>query len=117
MRVSIQIDLMNLLSEFLTIHPGIVGLHVGALDFAIFNYQCITLATVLAEDGSALEGEVEVFVELTGWITQESDLCFERRNQWEVDNKSEGRMCVHQSWRWGQGLHPRLSCYTIYQCL
>ena len=85
MHVSIQTDLMDILFESLTVHSSIVGLHVGALDFAIFNHQCITLATVLAEDGSALEGEVKVFVELTGWITQESDLCFERRNQWEVE--------------------------------
>ena len=60
----------------LTVHSGVVGLHVGALDLAIFNHQCITLATVLAEDGGALEGEVEVFVELTGWIAQEADLRF-----------------------------------------
>ena len=77
MRVSIQIDLMNIFFlKSLTVHSRVVGLHVGALDLAIFNHQCITLATVLAEDGSALKGEVEVFVELTGGITQEADLCF-----------------------------------------
>ena len=76
MHVSIQIDLKDILFERLTIHSGVVGLHVGALNFAIFNHQCITLATVLAEDGRALKGEVEVFVELTGRITQEANLCF-----------------------------------------
>ena len=74
MLVSIQIDLIDILFERLTVHSGVVGLHVGALDFAIFNHQCITLATVLAEDGGALKGEIEIFVELTGWITQEADL-------------------------------------------
>ena len=74
MRVSTQVDLIGILFEPLTVHSGVVGLHVGALDFAIFNHQCITLATVLAEDGSTLKGEIEIFVELTGWITQEADL-------------------------------------------
>ena len=76
MRVSIQIVLMNIHFEPLTVHSGVVRFHVGTLDFAIFNYQCITLATVLAKDGRALKGEIEVFVELTGWITQEADLRF-----------------------------------------
>ena len=78
MRDSIQLNLVNILFEQLTVHSGVVRLHVSALDLAIFNHQCITLATVLAEDGSALEGEVKVFVELTGWITQETDLVFSK---------------------------------------
>ena len=69
---------MNITKPFkmLTVDTGIVGLHVGTLDFPILSHQCITLATVLAKDGSTLEKEVEVFGELAGWITQEADLVF-----------------------------------------
>ena len=100
----------------LTLDSGIVGFHVGALDFAILNHQRVTLATVLTEDSSAIEGEVEVFGELTGRVTQEADLYFlktesvGRRMAW----RGEGReFVIHQSWRWGQESHPRLSCYTV----
>ena len=57
-----------------TVHPSIVRLHVGALDLPIFDYQGITLATIVPEDCGALESEVEVFGELTGWVTKEADL-------------------------------------------
>ena len=61
----------------LTVDSGIVRLHVSALDFAILSHQCVTLTTVLAEDGGTLKSEVKIFVELTGWIPKEADLCLE----------------------------------------
>lgn len=47
---------------------------MGALDFAILNHQCITLATVLTEDSSTVKSEVEVLGELTGRIAKKADL-------------------------------------------
>ena len=57
-----------------TVHSSIVRLHVSALDLPVFDYQGITLATIVPEDCRALESEVEVFGELTGWVTEEADL-------------------------------------------
>lgn len=57
-----------------TVHSSIVRLHVSALDFPVFDHQGITLATVVSEDCGTLESELEVFGELTGWVTEEPDL-------------------------------------------
>lgn len=57
-----------------TVHSSIVRLHVSALDLPVFDYQGITLATIVPEDCGTLESEVEVFGELTGWVTEEADL-------------------------------------------
>ena len=57
-----------------TVHPSIVRLHVSTLDLPVFDYQGIPLATIVPEDCGTLESEVEVFGELTGWITEEADL-------------------------------------------
>lgn len=62
----------DLLSSGL-IDSSVVGLHMGALDFAILNHQCITLATVLTEDSSTVKSEVEVLGELTGRIAKKAD--------------------------------------------
>lgn len=58
----------------LTIDPGVVGLHMDALDFAILSHQCVTFATVLTKDGSTLKRELEVLGKLTGRITKKADL-------------------------------------------
>ena len=47
---------------------------MSALDLPVFDYQGITLATVIPEDCRTVESEVEVFGELTGWVTEEADL-------------------------------------------
>ena len=47
---------------------------MSALDLPVFDYQGITLATIIPEDCRTVEGEVEVFGELTGWVTEEADL-------------------------------------------
>ena len=47
---------------------------MSALDLPIFHYQGVTLATIVPEDCGTLESEVEVFGELTGWVTEEADL-------------------------------------------
>ena len=57
-----------------TVHSSIVRLHVSALDLPVFDYQGITLATIVPEDCGTLKSEVEVFGELTGWVTEEADL-------------------------------------------
>ena len=57
-----------------TVYPSIVRLHVSALDLPVFDYQSITLATIVSEDCGTLECEVEVFGKLTGWVTKEADL-------------------------------------------
>lgn len=82
----------------LTVDSGIVGLHVGALDFAILNDQRVTLAAVLAEDSSTLKSEFEIFVELSRWIAEKADLCYENPNEWEDGLAGcEGRERFHTS--------------------
>lgn len=54
---------------------------MGALNFAILNHQCVTLATILTEDSSTIESEVEILGECTGWITEKADLYI--RMNWE----------------------------------
>lgn len=58
-----------------TVHSGVVRLDVNRLDFAVLNDQSVTLATIVAEDRSAIEGEVEALGELTRGIAQKADLC------------------------------------------
>ena len=57
-----------------TVHTSVVRLDVSRLYFAILNDQGITLATVIAKDCGAIEGEVEVLGELAGRIAEEADL-------------------------------------------
>ena len=84
---------------------------MGTLDFAILNHQCVTLATVLAKDGGTLEREVKVFSELAGRIAEKADLYLKISS---VGNglQGEGWGAILQSWRLGQGSHPKPSCYT-----
>ncbi len=44
------------------------------LNFPVLHYQSITLASIIAEDGSAVERKIQSFGEFAGWITQEADL-------------------------------------------
>ena len=43
------------------------------LDFAIFDNQGVTFRAIIAEDGSAVKGEVEIFGEGAMWICQETN--------------------------------------------
>lgn len=57
-----------------TVNRGVVRLDVSRLDLAIFNDEGVALATVVAEDRRAIEGEVEILGESTRWVCQEADL-------------------------------------------
>lgn len=57
-----------------TIEAGVVGLHKGLLDLSILHQEGIPLATVVAEDGGAVEAQVERLGEFAGRVTQEADL-------------------------------------------
>lgn len=80
------------------VDSGVVGLHMGALDFAILDHQGVTLATVLTEDGSTVKGEIKLLGELTGRITEKADFalgswvevfspCFHDKRIIDRDNK------------------------------
>jgi hypothetical protein len=58
----------------LTTHAGVVGLNVGLLDLAVLDDQGVTLAAVVAEDGSSIEVEVESLGELAVGVGKEADL-------------------------------------------
>jgi hypothetical protein len=47
---------------------------VGLLDLAVLNDQGVTLAAVVAEDGSGIEVEVESLGELAVGVGKEADL-------------------------------------------
>lgn len=82
MYISNLIEVMSLLKLIaITIDSSIVRLHVGALDFAILNHQCVTLATILTEDSSTIERKVEVLGELARRIAKKADLYM--RISWE----------------------------------
>jgi hypothetical protein len=57
-----------------TIQTGVVRLNEGLLDLSILDEENVALAAVIAEDGAALEAEVERLGELAGGVTQEADL-------------------------------------------
>ena len=60
--------------ELHTLNPSIIWLHMSALNLTILDYQGVALATVVSKDCRTVEGEVEVFSELTRWVTKEADL-------------------------------------------
>ena len=62
---------------------------MSALDLPVFDYQGVALATVVPEDCGTLECEVEVFGELTGWVTEETDL------ELEVSSSHSTRLVDH----------------------
>lgn len=59
--------------EIPTANTGIVGLDVCFLHFAAVDDEGVTLATVVAENGLAVEGEVEGFGELARRVAEEAD--------------------------------------------
>ena len=59
-----------------TVDACVVWLDVGAHDFAAVDDEGVALATVVAEDGAAIEGEVESFGKFAGGVTEEADAGF-----------------------------------------
>ena len=62
---------------------------MNTLDFAILNHQCVTLATVLAENSGTLKREIEILGKLTGWIAKETDL-YSKRYKLKADGRMKG---------------------------
>lgn len=60
--------------NFLTVDTGVVGFHKGLLDLAVLHQQSVPLAAVVAEDGRAVEAQVQGLGELAGRVTQEAHL-------------------------------------------
>ena len=58
----------------LTIHPSIVPLNKRLLDLPVLNEQGVALRAIVAEDGRAVEGELEGLGEGGGRIGEEADL-------------------------------------------
>ena len=90
---------------------------MDAFDFATLNHQCVTLATILTEDSSTIESEVEILGELTGRIAEEADL--DMRMNWESVAGQDwvSYLCLGG---WVKGCTPgfhakRLSASTISQ--
>lgn len=57
-----------------TVHPSVIRLDMSFFHFPILSDQCVALGTVVAEDCGGVEGQVEIFGELAGWIAEETDL-------------------------------------------
>ena len=58
----------------LTTHASVVGLDVGLLDLTVLDDQGVTLAAVVAEDGSGIEVEVKSLGELAVRVGKETNL-------------------------------------------
>ena len=48
--------------------------HMNRLDRSIVDNECVTLGTGVPKDLSRIKGEVQLFCEFAGRITQEADL-------------------------------------------
>lgn len=47
---------------------------MDGLDLAVLGHERVALRAVLAEYGSGVEEQVELGVEVAGWVAQEADL-------------------------------------------
>lgn len=65
---------MRSVEERHTVETGVVGLDESLLDLSILDEKNVTLAAVVAEDGFAVEAEVEGLGELAGGVTEEANL-------------------------------------------
>jgi hypothetical protein len=98
-----------------TIQTGVVRLNEGLLDLSILDEENVALAAVIAEDGAALEAEVERLGELAGGVTQEADLfkiqcqlCAGIKKQQKQSKKD-----LHRSCRRDRGNQPKPWSYMI----
>lgn len=57
-----------------TVHTSVVGLDESLLDLTVLDEEGVALAAVVAEDGAAVEAEVQSLGELAGRVTQEANL-------------------------------------------
>lgn len=65
---------MRSIEERRTVETGVVGLDESLLDLSILNEKNVALAAVVAEDGAAVEAEVEGLGELARGVTEEANL-------------------------------------------
>jgi hypothetical protein len=57
-----------------TVHTSVVRLDESLLDLTVLDEEGVALAAVVAEDGAAVEAEVQSLGELAGRVTQEANL-------------------------------------------
>lgn len=65
---------MRSIEERRTVETGVVRLDESLLDLSILDEKNVALAAVVAEDGAAVEAEVERLGELAGGVTEEANL-------------------------------------------
>lgn len=65
---------MRSIEERRTVETGVIGLDESLLDLSILDEKNVALAAVVAEDGAAVEAEVEGLGELAGGVTEEANL-------------------------------------------
>lgn len=65
---------MYFTEERRTVETGVVRLDESLLDLSILDEKNVALAAVVAEDGAAVEAEVERLGELAGGVTEEANL-------------------------------------------
>jgi hypothetical protein len=90
-----------------TIQSSVVWLNVRRLNSTILDNKGVTLGTVAAEDGRAIEGEVKALGEGQARICQEADL-----KQSVYSNVKNGRDDLRRWSLWGPRSCPMLSCYV-----
>ena len=61
--------------DILTIRAGAVGLHMGALDLAVFDDERVPFRAAVAEECRGVKVQAQGLGELASWVTQEADLC------------------------------------------
>lgn len=58
----------------LTIKSNVVWLHKSLLHLTVLNNEGISLASISAEDGRTIKGQVKAFRKCQTWIGDESNL-------------------------------------------
>lgn len=69
---------------WLTVETGVVGLNESLGDLAILNKEHVALAAVVAENGAAVEAQVEGLGELARGVTQEANLTTQIRQSMSI---------------------------------
>jgi hypothetical protein len=57
-----------------TINAGVVGLNEGLLHLTVLNEEGVTLASLVAKDGSTVKIEIQGLGERASWVTNEAEL-------------------------------------------
>lgn len=57
-----------------TIDSGVVRFNKGLLHLAVLDDQSVAFATLVSEDGGAVESKIESFCEFACWVSQEANL-------------------------------------------